>query len=91
MDNLLQDINVWTTLAQLGVAFLLLGIAVAALWNKNNKLIDSIKERDEANLATLLNIGNSLDKLQGDGRDQTKELKDHVDDRITTLKELLKK
>ena len=81
--------NIWLYLAQVAPVVLVMGIAVVALWQKNDKLISDMKRKDEANLLTLQNIAQVLENIQGDSKDHVKELKAHVDDRISTLRTVL--
>lgn len=89
MIDLDMPFNVWLYLAQVAPVVLVMGIAIAALWHKNDKLIDDMKRKDEANLLTLQNIAVALENIQGDSKEHVKELKAHVDDRISTLRTIL--
>lgn len=85
-----DEFSVWVYLIQVAPVILVMGIAVKALWAKNNELIKSIQKKDEANLLTLENISTVLGMVKNDGVGHTAELKAHIDDRIATLKEVLK-
>ena len=83
--------NIWLYLAQVAPVVLVMSIAVVALWQKNDKLISDMNRKDEANLLTLQNIAQVLENIKGDSKDHVKELKAHVDDRISTLRTVLGK
>ena len=84
-----DEFNIWLYVIQIAPVVLVMSIAVVALWQKNDKLISDMKRKDEANLLTLQNIAQVLENIQGDSKDHVKELKAHVDDRISTLRTIL--
>lgn len=91
MEELILSFNIWIYLAQVGPVALVMGIAVVTLWRKNEQLIADMKRKDEANLLTLENIRIALGDVKGAGIDHTDQLKKHIDDRIDTLKEIIRK
>lgn len=86
----IDEFSVWVYLIQVAPVILVMSIAIKALWAKNNELIKSMQRKDEANLLTLENISTVLGAVKNDGVGHTAELKAHIDDRIATLKEVLK-
>lgn len=86
-----EEFNVWIYLIQVAPVILVMGIAIQALWSRNNQLIDKMHEKDKDNLSTLQNISKILGDVKIDVSNHTTQIKDHIDDRIETLKQILKK
>lgn len=86
-----EEFNVWVYLIQVAPVILVMGIAIKALWSKNNELIDTMQRKDEANLITLQQISSILGDVKDDGVQHTQDLKGHIDDRIKHIRELLNK
>jgi tRNA A37 threonylcarbamoyladenosine synthetase subunit TsaC/SUA5/YrdC len=68
---------------------LVMGVGCAALWKRNNALIDRIHERDMANLKTLTLILSSLEQIETAGKYHFDETRKHISDRIDELKKAL--
>lgn len=82
--------NPYLYLAYLGPVFVVMGIAIAALWARVLKLEDRQHQRDLDNLETLQNLATVLGEVRVDGSKHFAELKSHVDDRTRELKEVIK-
>lgn len=96
MENV--DLNIWTRLADNALTLLIMGIAVYALWKKNSELeernkelIDNAYEKDVKNIITLENIGKSIDKIYLEHGTNFKEIKEHISERTSELKEELQR
>ena len=79
--------DLWEYLLHVAPVVVVMGIGLAELWKKNNKLIDKIHERDLLNLTTLEQILAALQKLEEKGDFHFDELRKHISERISTLRQ----
>lgn len=82
----LSEINILTYLINVAPVVFVMGVAIAALWKKHNSLIDKIHERDVENLKTLEQMLNALRNIETKGEFHFNEIKNHVTERISFLR-----
>lgn len=87
---IMNEINIWRYLFQVAPVVLVMGIAIKALWDKNNELTEDIKQSDKDNLKTLEHLSNAITKISEDGDRQFKDLKHHITERTNTIAEQIR-
>jgi hypothetical protein len=65
------------------------GVVIFLYW-KNDKLIEKMHGKDLKNLETLQALSAVLKEVKFNGSEHTQQLKTHIDDRINTLKEIIR-
>ena len=88
---MIETFNIWVYLVQVAPVAVVMGIAVVALWTRNNSLIEKIHTRDLQNLKTLESILAALLKLEEKGDTNFNSLKDHITERIKVLSDEIKR
>lgn len=86
----MENINIWDFLMQVAPVVVVMGIAVYALWAKNNQLTEDIKQSDKENLKTLNHLSNAITKLSDDGNRQFIDLKEHISNRTQSISEQIR-
>lgn len=81
----IQGLDVVEYLVQVAPVVVVMGVAIKALWKKNNELIEDIKQSDQDNLKTLEHLSSAITKLSEDGNRQFKDLKEHITERTSTI------
>ena len=79
---MIESFDIWLYLAQVAPVVVVMGLAVVALWKRNNVLIEKIHTRDLQNLKTLESILHALLKLEEKGDSNFTDLRQHISDRI---------
>jgi hypothetical protein len=89
MTILIAQFDIWPYLIQVAPVVAVMGIACAALWRRNNQLIEKIHARDLANLKTLEQMLAALQNLEKKGDHHFDELRRHISERIDILRQTL--
>ena len=88
---MIETFNIWVYLVQVAPVAVVMGIAVVALWHRNNVLIEKIHTRDLQNLKTLESILAALLKLEEKGDTNFNALKEHITERIGMFRDEIKR
>jgi len=69
--------------------FTLSGVVIF-LYKKNEALVEKMHGKDLKNLETLQALSAVLKEVKFNGTEHTQQLKTHIDDRVNTLKEIIR-
>jgi len=88
--GLIDEFNVVAYFIQIAPVVVVMGVVIRALWGENKRLNGEINKRDKDNLKTLEEISNVLNQVKEDGLVHLKHLKSHIDERITSIKDVIR-
>lgn len=86
----MAELNLMVSLWEIAPILGLLFTISVVLWRRLNDVQEKSYEKDLANIKTLEKIAISLSDVKHTSSNNIKELKDHIDDRIITLKEVVR-
>ena len=88
--GLIDEFNVVAYFIQIAPVVVVMGVVIRALWIENKRLNGEINKRDKDNLKTLEEISNVLNQVKQDGLVHLKQLKSHIDERISSIKDVIR-